>query len=503
MDLANQGTIAAIEVLSALDSASVIAVDSAAHVVVPMSRLTEKPSILDRVTRIESRGGGIFVGEALHEAARQLAAAEQSNRHIVLFADAADSERPDDYKTFIPKLRKAGVTISVIGLGSKKDSDASLLEEVASLGGGRVFFVKEAAELPRVFAQETIQVARSSLVEVPTKIEANANILAIGALRPKALPEVGGYSIAYARPMASISITTKDEQSAPMLASWQAGLGRSATFLGEADGKFSGPFGSWAGYGDFFATLTRWIAGSRADERLFAKLEREGHEAVLRIEVEEGREKELLGLHARLLDPSGKARSLRLEKRSEQSLEARFPLSKAGNFWATIQSKGAILRPPPLTLPYSPEFELRQDPRFGERCLARIARITNGRVDPPAAASFEGPRKSRGMRELGLPFFLMLLLLFLTEILVRRLDLRVPAGITRAGSQLLSGALKRLKKKESQLEARGREQHPATSSGEQRKKPHTKKQATSQEPEEEKVDLGTALQRAKDRSRRR
>ena len=40
-------------------------------------------------------------------------------------SDAADSEEPGDYKNLLDKFSNAGITVSVIGLGSDRDADAA------------------------------------------------------------------------------------------------------------------------------------------------------------------------------------------------------------------------------------------------------------------------------------------------------------------------------------------------------------------------------------------
>ena len=88
-----------------------------------------------------------------------------ATRHIVLFADAADSEHPATYKVLLGKLTRAGVTVSVIGLGKPTDVDADFLRDVAKRGNGRIVFTDRPDELPRIFAQETLTVVRSTFVE--------------------------------------------------------------------------------------------------------------------------------------------------------------------------------------------------------------------------------------------------------------------------------------------------------------------------------------------------
>lgn len=429
MELANLGACAAVELLGRADAVGVIAVDSAPHTVVEMTPVVDRQPILARVRTIESMGGGIYVGEALEAAARALAGARQSTKHIVLFADAADAEEPGDYRDFVPKLVRAGVTVSVIGLGADTDSDAELLREIARLGNGRCFFTADAVDLPRVFAQETIQVARSSLVEEPTGVDVQPDILALGPLAAQAFPDVGGYSIAYLKARAQVGLHTRDEQRAPLFSFWQSGLGRSAAFLGEVDGPLTGALADWAGYRDFFATVVRWLAGAAASDRVFADLERKGHDGVLGIEVDAGQEALLGALVARVLLPDGRVDEVPLARVDGRRLEGRFPLAGEGVYRAVVEVAGGveIARVPPITLPYSPEFERRADPEAGVRELARLTEIAEGRLDPPLGDLFAGPRESVGSRPLAPLLALLALALLVMEIAVRRLALRLPA----------------------------------------------------------------------------
>ncbi|MHC5011850.1 MAG: VWA domain-containing protein [Planctomycetota bacterium] len=498
MDLANLGACAAVELLTALDSVAVIAVDSSPHVVVPLTSAEDRSGIMRRIRRIESMGGGIFTSTALHAAAGQLARASQGAKHIVLFADAADAEEPGDYETFVPRLRQAGVTVSVIGLGSAGDSDAAFLRDVATRGGGRAFFVGNAADLPRVFAQETIQVAKSSIVEDPTDVDVLPDLLALGAYEG-AFPRIGGYSIGYRRPGAQVGLLTTDDQKAPLLAFWQHGLGRSAAYLGIADGRLSGDLSTWTHYADFFATLVRWVAGSEASADVFAEMVRRGHEGVLTVEVEAGREDLLAEVEARVLDPDGEARDIPLLRVDETRLEARFPLPGEGVYRPVLRLGGdRFLRVPAVTLPYSPEFEPRMDPAAGETLLRRIADLTGGRVDPPAGDLLAGPRTSRGATPIAPVLAWIALGLFLLEIAVRRLQLRFPdLRLGVLGRLLGRNRLPRLRRRVSKPAAAT--PPPAPEPAEARAEPAAEVPTAEREPS----DIASVLDRARARRKRR
>jgi hypothetical protein len=166
MDLANAGAARSIELLGELDAVSVIAVDSEPHRIVPLASLgSERTRVVDTVKRIRSEGGGIFVYRGLEAGWEELRLAPHKQRHILLFADAADSEEPDRYKELLGIVRGGGGTVSVIALGTPQDQDADLLVDIAGRGGGRIFFSTDAATLPELFAQDTVAVARSAYID--------------------------------------------------------------------------------------------------------------------------------------------------------------------------------------------------------------------------------------------------------------------------------------------------------------------------------------------------
>ncbi|HEX6985092.1 MAG TPA: vWA domain-containing protein, partial [Planctomycetaceae bacterium] len=229
MDLANLGTAEVIKLLSPGDKVAVIAVDSSPHVVQPLSDVDDREEMTSRVKRIQSEGGGIFVYEALVAAGNELMKADEyATRHIILFSDAADSEEPGDYKTLLADYEKAGITVSVIGLGTTSDPDAKLLEEIAALGKGNVMFTDDAEELPRLFTQDTMSVARNTFLTgengatLPGQLVPDARLM--GELGTGTLPDVGGYNLSYLKPDATLAAVSRDDYAAPWSAFWYRGL---------------------------------------------------------------------------------------------------------------------------------------------------------------------------------------------------------------------------------------------------------------------------------------
>ncbi len=260
MDLANEGAARAIELLGPSDAITVFAVDSEAHRILPLSRIGGDAARMSReVRRIQSAGGGIFVYNGLNAAWQELKNSPAGQRHIVLFSDAADSEEPGEYKRLLAEMTAEGATVSVIGLGTPSDPDAKLLEEIGALGNGRVFFNADPSQLPGIFAQETVAVARSAFLTDPVSV-VDAGAWTQIAARPMSWPAaVDGYNLSYLKADAADAAISGDEYQAPLVSFWQRGAGRTAAVCFPLAGDFSASIRSWPQAADFEQTLVRWL----------------------------------------------------------------------------------------------------------------------------------------------------------------------------------------------------------------------------------------------------
>ncbi len=262
MDLADNGAAAAVELLGPMDSVTVFAVDSEAHKIVPLTQIkNDKVGITKRIKKIQSEGGGIFVFNGLNAAWLELQKAQIGTKHIILFSDAADSEEPGRYKELIADIVKKGGTISVIGMGTDKDPDAELLKDIAKLGNGRMFFTDKAMDLPKIFAQETVTIARSAFIDEATGTKPTGKWTEISPSNLNWLHDVDGYNLSYLRDDATASLISTDEYLAPLIAHANRGLGRTAAISFKLGGEQSNKVRAWSQYGDFIQTTCRWLMG--------------------------------------------------------------------------------------------------------------------------------------------------------------------------------------------------------------------------------------------------
>ena len=262
MDLANSGAANAIDLLGPMDQVTVFAIDSEATKTIPLTRVENRKAELGvKARKIRSSGGGIFVYVALKAAWEELKKSPAGTRHVILFSDANDSEEPGDYKNLIKEMTDNGATISVIGLGTDKDVDSALLVDIAKLGKGRMFFSDQPMDIPKIFAQETVTIARSAFIKDPIGAQATGRWAEISPKPTDWFKQVDGYNLSYAREDATVSLVSMDEYLAPLVAHARRGLGRSAAVSFPLGGEFSESTRNWPGYGDFLQTLGRFLMG--------------------------------------------------------------------------------------------------------------------------------------------------------------------------------------------------------------------------------------------------
>jgi hypothetical protein len=434
MDLANLAAAQTLDMLTPMDEFGVVAVDSVSHIIVDLQKVDDAASMRNRILRVDSGGGGIFVYEALTTAAEMLLKAQSGTRHIILFSDAADSEEPGKYRELLQQCEQSGITVSVIGLGKPTDIDADLLRDIAKRGNGQIFFTENAEELPRLFAQDTIIVARSMFLDQPTPIQFTGGLVTLTGKQFTGLQSVGGYNLTYLRPEANLAAITTDEYKAPVVASWQAGGGRVLCYLGEADGQYAGAMAGWKDTGDFFTSLARWVAGDDGDLPGNMLLTQDVKNGVARIELHldpERDEAARLSLNEppKVTTLRGVAGSKPSSEKSEMrwasadTLEIEIPLRGNETALSTVEVPGAgRVTLAPVALPYSPEFKPLSGEE-GQTALARLAQATGGKERVELSGMWKDlPRLPRLVRLS--PWLLMLAtVLLLIEVLERHTGL--------------------------------------------------------------------------------
>ena len=419
MDLANAGATQAVQMLGELDAFSYIAVDTEPHVMVPLVDVgSSRSQIIERVERVASMGGGIFVYEGLAAGWAQLQRSRQGLRHLILFADASDAENPGAYESLLKEMVAGKTTVSVIALGSRSDRDAELLQDIARLGGGRAFFNADASDLPALFTQETVAVARSAFVEETVPTLSTAGWLEIGERAIDWLSHVEGYNLCYLKEGATMALASDDEYKAPLVAFWQRGIGRVGAITYPMAGDFSVFAMNWKGYGDFAQTFARWLAGDRQMEGIGYEASLEGNRLSLDLYHDQGWGQRFSRQPPRLMLSSAHGFQEIVWERAEPGrfavkhrLEPNVPVLAA----IQVGDKAFSLGP----LFYGSDEEWQFEPRR-VRELEQLSRLSRGKSLVSLADAWKHPPRWQ-QAPLRAWLVLALLLLFLLDVSVTRI----------------------------------------------------------------------------------
>ncbi|MDR1962842.1 MAG: VWA domain-containing protein [Planctomycetaceae bacterium] len=412
MDLANLGAAEVLNILTPMDEVAVLTCDTGVQTIIPLKQNTTPKSDRDKILTVGPGGGGIFVYVGLAATSKMLAGASAETKHIILFTDADDTEQPEDYVRLLTACKKAGMTCSVIALGTEAGATADLCKDIAKVGGGNIYFTEQANDLPRLFALDTFTISRSTFLEEPTPFHFTGGLSTLTGLPLTVPPSLGGYNLCYIKPGALPSAVTDDEYKAPVLASWQAGLGRVLCYTGQVDGKYTGAIAQWDQYASMLASLGRWTAGKMEllpnNMMLTQQLDDGSCQIRLHLDPEQNHSFETLptvtvlkqtpgvGLETetlpfRWLEPEMLGVNVLLT--GNETIQATVLLTeKAGKTDKTENGEKTeggenIVKPfqlPPVCLPYSPEFRPSGSGK-GAETLRHLAAATGGneRIELP------------------------------------------------------------------------------------------------------------------------
>lgn len=427
MDLANEGAARAVDLLGAQDAVAVFAVDTEAHTIVPLTSVGgNQATISSNIRRIVSAGGGIYTFTALKAGMEELRKAATGQRHLILFADANDAtEEGGDFKELVDSMVKEGVTISVIGLGTDHDSGSDLLRLIAREGKGRIFFNSNPADLPGVFAQETVAIARSAFLDKPVNLTSTAGWMEIAARPLKWLDTVDGYNLSYLKPQATAALFSKDDYAAPLVAYWQRGTGRTAAVSFPLGGDFSQHVRNWGSYGDFMQTLTRWLMGDALPRGIGLRAHVAGTELKLDLLHDESWEEKFSQQAPKLVvaeGAHGATQELTWQRLEPGHYECTVPLSPGKWIRGAVQVGKAAFNFGPIVAGANPEWTFDRA-RVTE--LKEVSRLSGGQESVDLTKIWQAPRRTE-FGDIRYPLIIVLLSLFIIETLATRLGWRMP-----------------------------------------------------------------------------
>ncbi|MDX1510799.1 MAG: VWA domain-containing protein [Nitriliruptorales bacterium] len=247
-DITKEAVSRAVRALQSQDIVGVLAFNAAQRWVVPLQQLPDAATVDSALATLHPDGPTNVV-DAIREAITGLKAAEARLRHIVLFTDGF-SEDPGLVEV-AGEAAAAGITLSVVATG---EGTGEVLRDMADAGGGRYYPGRDLLSIPDIIVSEVQFAARPIINEgvfTPT-------ITALDPITDElvASPPLLGYLATTDKPTAR-TLLRIGEESDPLLARWQAGLGTAVAWTSDASPRWSQHWVDWEGFVDFWTTTVK------------------------------------------------------------------------------------------------------------------------------------------------------------------------------------------------------------------------------------------------------
>ncbi len=419
VDIAKEAVAQASTMLTAQDMLGIVAFDAGADSILPATRDVSVDQVLDAISGVQP-DGTTNVRAGLIEAERMLQNADARIKHIVLLTDGWGSS--GDHLGLARELYDQGITLTVVAAGS---GSAEYLEQMANTGGGRYYPAEDMAEVPQIFLQETIMAVGNYIIEEPFIPTLTANSPTLAGIETN-LPPLYGYNGSTIKETAHQTLAANDN--APILASWQYGLGRSIAWTSDTKGKWARDWVTWSEFPRFASQMVGWTLPTQTESAIQADLRVEGSETVLNVQVADaqGQPRDSLTLVATLVGGDGERRDVELTQVAPGKYHGSIPSPAPGTYLIQIagsqDDRVIVQEVAGLVVPYSTEYQLGQS---NPALLAEIRQAAGGRDLTDATDVFQ-PTNAVVVRaqEIALPLLWFVLILLPFDIGVRRLMLR-------------------------------------------------------------------------------
>lgn len=442
LDLAKEGAILAVETLKEGDQAGVIAFDTSAQWIadiLPLSGASDARAVAGRISGIQLGGGTDFM-DGLTLAYRGLQQSSARVKHVILLTDGEAPEA--GIPQLLGAMRRAGITVSTLGVSNDiSGSGRAVLDRIARAGQGRSYFTNTPNDVPRIMTQEARLAGRNFKEEHDFKPRLVTAAPAVRGLVPSEFPDLHGY--VRVSPKRPAEVILASDQSEPLLAEWQYGLGRALVWTADAQGPWSRDWADTEQFKRLWTQSVRWTMPAPASPDLRVSVHGDGERATVRVESfsADGTFRNLVQTSADVSLPDGSGRRLPLAQTAPGRYEGQLALAGPGVYALHVQQidengTEVASETTGYALPYAPEFAITPANRI---LMERLAADTGGPLlNRPAEAWRRDTSHALLPQGVWKEALALALVLFVVDVAVRRLrpgarDVLAAGALARRG----------------------------------------------------------------------
>lgn len=362
IELCKSAATATIELIGKQDYVTVVAFDSEARVVVPITKRGDNAGIASQIATINA-GGGTNIYPGMTGARDALASVKAKVKHMIVLTDGQSAG--SGYEALSAQYKAEGITVSTVGVGN--DADMQLLQAMAAAGGGQCYTNVDPAAVTRIFTQDAMKHMGRLVREeqfAARAVERHAMLKGWDAAHS---PQLLGYVKTTRKATAQVPLVT--DLNDPLLAHWRFGLGRVTAFTSDCKSRWAALWiTGWPGYSQFWSQVLRETARDA-----------ESGEMDLRFEV--------AGDHARVIvDAMEDAAHFR----NNAKVEAELSFLPAGSVGSALKPLTRQTLEQEASGRYAGQFDLREPGLYLVRATAGGQMVSGGFVRNPSGESATG-----------------------------------------------------------------------------------------------------------------
>ncbi|OFC69907.1 VWA domain-containing protein [Alteromonas confluentis] len=236
IELAKQVARLAVRKLKPQDQVGIVEFYGTRQWAVPMQPVQDTETLERAIGRLQAQGGSELF-PAIEEAYFGLKSSHNKYRHILLITDAAVEEQ--NYQKLLQYIASDQINISTVLVGDNATGEERMAD-LANWGRGRFYAVYNE------FSMVELNFRRADKIPASAYKEGDFTVRDAASAAPFPSP-VRDYTTAPLKPTA-ITEWTIDNSQDPLLASWQAGVGKVTALMTEPFGKGTE---SWAGMPEY------------------------------------------------------------------------------------------------------------------------------------------------------------------------------------------------------------------------------------------------------------
>jgi len=423
IEICKSAAAATVDLLTPKDFVGVVAFDSTAHWVVPMTRASD-PGRIERQIATLNSGGGTNLHPGMVAGRQALASVKARAKHMIVLTDGRT--QGGGYSGLAAQLREEGVTISTVGVGG--GADLPLLQSIAASGGGEFYATQNVNNIPQIFTRDAMTHLGRLIREQPFAPEQVERHPMLRGWPAEKAPPLLGYVKTHRKATTRVPLVT--DMGDPLLATWRYGLGKVVAFTSDCKSRWGAMWvTSWQdGYNQFWAQVLRETAREPQGQFMDIRLERGEDDCGIIVDVMED-----AATYANEADATATVyfnqaqamggrfapvRELKLQQTGPGRYEAEFGAEEAGVYLVRARA-GTRLVSAGLVRNPSGETATGQVDRS---LLERVARMTGGQVVKDEQAALPEYERAGFAHHVELrPALLMVLVvLFLVDVAVRR-----------------------------------------------------------------------------------